>query len=343
MKVIKHFLPNHSAPLVISPAATSEEAPLDEIVLWIADERKDLKKDLQHTGAILFRGFKKIWGAEAFEAVVSAISPVPSTDEGSTSPRTRVGKRTYTSTDIPAFVPIELHQERSFHREFPDGIAFFCDLTPKKGGETPIADMRAVYRALPIDVITRFEQKGIRLQRKLPAVNLTGNKAIRTWQETFETNSQSEVERIVAELGWQHQWHQSYLYLDSYVEINNPVLPPSIRHPITNERVWFNQAHVMHNSNFLYWAKRYGGFKLWGTALLAPVLTQFFYYHHIHGDGSEIANADLDAIRQAVSSQEIRFPWQQCDVLLLDNILMAHGRCRFQGKRRILVSLMTFV
>ncbi|WP_157162682.1 TauD/TfdA family dioxygenase [Cylindrospermum stagnale] len=30
---------------------------------------------------------------------------------------------------------------------------------------------------------------------------------------------------------------------------------------------------------------------------------------------------------------------RQGDVLLLDNILMAHGRRRFQGRRRILVAL----
>jgi alpha-ketoglutarate-dependent taurine dioxygenase len=340
MQVIKHFFPNHSAPLVISPMETSEAAPMDEIVCWLSDERLTLEKALQHTGAILLRDFKAICGAEAFEEIVAAISPEASTDEGSTSPRTQVGKRTYTSTDVPPFIPIELHQERSFNREFPDKIAFFCDVAPEKGGETPIADMRAVYRALPTDVVERFELKGVQLRRRLPTVNVSGNKAIRTWREAFEAHDQTEVDRIATELGWQIRWHHWYLDVGSYVEIENPVCPASITHPMTGERVWFNQAHVLNNNNFWYWAKRYGGLKLWGTALVAPILKQFFYYHHVHGDGSEILNSDFAAIHQAVSSQEIRFPWQQGDVLLLDNILMAHGRCRFEGKRRILVSLM---
>jgi hypothetical protein len=156
MKIVKHPLPNHLnldfAPTVISPTATDEKTPLDEIVSWLSEEQLNIEKELQRTGAILLRSFENIRGAEAFEAIVSAISPEHSTDEGSTSPRTLVGKR-----------------------------------------------------------IESFENKGVRLRRRLPKVNLTGNKAIRTWREVFETDSQSEVERMVAELGWELRWPQSYL------------------------------------------------------------------------------------------------------------------------------------
>lgn len=340
MKILKHTLPKHSAPAVISPEGQDSEVPLDNIVSWISSERSNLEKELQQKGALLLRGFKAIQGAEAFETVVAAFAPEPATDEGSTSPRTRVGKRVYTSTDTPPFIPIELHQERSFNKEFPGKIAFFCDVAPEKGGETPIADMRAVYRALPKETIERFEAKGVRLRRRLPKRKLTQNPAIRTWPETFGTDSEIEVQKIAAELGWHLRWGQSPLKWNSYVEVDNPICPPFISHPITGETVWFNQAHVLNNNNFLYWAQQHGGFKLWATAFLAPILKQSFYYHHIHGDGSEILPSDLDAIRKAVSGQEIRFPWQQGDILILDNILMAHGRCRFEGKRRILVSLM---
>ena len=38
-------------------------------------------------------------------------------------------------------------------------------------------------------------------------------------------------------------------------------------------------------------------------------------------------------------AEKIIFPWRDGDVLMLDNLLCAHGREPYAGKRRVLVSM----
>ena len=103
---------------------------------------------------------------------------------------------------LPRHVVIGLHQEMSYlapSREFPDPtpdkVMFFCETAPGGGGQTPIADMRAVYRRLPRELIDRFEQRGgLVLHRKLPTEKRYGFEV--TWTTAFGTSDRGEMEKI---------------------------------------------------------------------------------------------------------------------------------------------------
>ena len=57
------------------------------------------------------------------------------------------------------------------------------------------------------------------------------------------------------------------------------------------------------------------------------------------GNGTPITTGELDEVRRAYRATEVVNPWQQGDLLILDNILVAHGRKSFHGPRRVLVAM----
>ena len=103
-----------------------------------------------------------------------------------------------------------------------------------------------------------------------------------------------------------------------------------IRHPQTGELAWFNQAHLFHVSALESRVRE---------ALLASVPYENLPRNVRFGDGSRIDPADLDAVRKAYDEESITFPWKAGDILLLDNMLTAHGRRPFEGSRKVLVAM----
>ncbi len=101
-------------------------------------------------------------------------------------------------------------------------------------------------------------------------------------------------------------------------------------HPQTGERVWFNQAHLFHVSTLPPDIRQ---------ALVSVLGEENLPRQAYYGDGSPIAAADLDAIRAAYWQETVVFPWQQGDILLLDNMLTAHGRRPFAGSRQVVVGI----
>jgi hypothetical protein len=58
-----------------------------------------------------------------------------------------------------------------------------------------------------------------------------------------------------------------------------------------------------------------------------------------YGDGTPIEDPVMEEICEAYQKLETSFPWQERDILLLDNLLTAHGRNPFSGNREILVAM----
>jgi len=58
-----------------------------------------------------------------------------------------------------------------------------------------------------------------------------------------------------------------------------------------------------------------------------------------YGDGSRIEDSAMDEISGIYRATAVTFPWQAGDVLMLDNMLVAHSRNPYLGPRKIVVAM----
>src|SRR5262249_42308971 len=93
---------------------------------------------------------------------------------------------------------------------------------------------------------------------------------------------------------------------------------------------WFNQAHLFHVSSLRAELR---------AALLAEFGEGELPRNACYGDGSPIEAAVLDEIRAAYAKASVAFPWEEGDVVMLDNMLVAHGRRPFAGARKVVVAM----
>jgi alpha-ketoglutarate-dependent taurine dioxygenase len=302
-----------AAPIVIEPDQSTER-PLHALLAWAEPERVSLDQMLHRSGAILFRGFD-IDSPEDLAWASAVLGGEIKSYVGGDSPRTQVADKVYNSTDFPPHLPIGLHNELSYAGWWPSRIFFHCKIEPTKGGETPIGDSRAIYRSMPEDIRRRFETEGVRYVQNLHGGTGPG----KSWQQTFETTDKTVVEAYCTTHGMAFRWTDYGL--------NTSIRRQGvIQHPVTGQMAWFNQAE--------HWHAAMQTARFWDAA---P--GDSFAAHCTYGDGSEISRSDLEAVCEVTQAAERAFAWRVGDLMMLDNLICAHGRRPYAGPRKILVAM----
>jgi alpha-ketoglutarate-dependent taurine dioxygenase len=306
-----------------SPLPLLVEPNLDgvDLAAWAGANRELVGKLLLDHGGLLFRGFA-MSSDKDLERFISALSGELLEYTYRSTPRTRVGGRIYTSTEYPAEQSIPFHNEMSYASEWPKRICFLCIETARSGGETPIADSRRVLARIPQDVQRRFRDK------KVMYVRNYGRNLDLPWQQVFQTEDRAEVERFCGAASIGFEWSDGDR-LKTW-----QICQAVTAHPDTGEEVWFNQAHLFHLSSLDPRLR---------DALQANFRTDELPRNSCYGDGSPIESDALDTIREAYRQEEVIFPWQQGDLLMLDNILVAHARRPYTGTRKIVVGMAELV
>jgi alpha-ketoglutarate-dependent taurine dioxygenase len=304
--------PGTELPLLVRPAG-----PGVDLAGWAASSREAINQHLSKHGAILFRGFG-LSTAEDFHAAVQALSGDLLEYKERSSPRSAVHGKIYTSTDYPPDQPIFLHNENSYQQTWPMKIFFFCRVPAAKGGETPIADVRKIYLRIHPEIRQRL------MKKKWSYVRNFGDGFGLSWQTVFQTDDKANVEAYCGQNGIVCEWK------DGNRLRTRAVRPVAVRHPESDCMVWFNHATFFHVSTLTEPIRE---------ALLQEFSEEDLPANSYYGDGTPIEAEVLDHLRSLYEAETVRFPWQRGDLLMLDNMKVAHGRAPFEGSREILVGM----
>jgi alpha-ketoglutarate-dependent taurine dioxygenase len=299
-------------PLVIKP-----EVDGVNVVTWAGGAVDYLNRELARHGAILLRGFK-VETAEKFEQLARTLSPELLDYRERSSPRSEITQGIYTSTDHPADQFIHFHNEQSYARSWPMKIWFYCHQAAREGGATPVADGRKVLAMLDRDIVQRFKEK------KVMYVRNYGDGFGLLWQNAFQTTSMQEVESYCRQTSIDYEWKSGGRLK------TRQVFKTIEQHPTTKEMVWFEHAAFFHVTGMEPEIR---------DALLAEFKEEDLPSNTYYGDGAPIEDSVLNQIRQAYRQNAVAFPWQERDVMLVDNMLVSHGRQPFAGPRKVLVAM----
>ena len=298
-------------PLVIEPATNDVE-----LVEWANQSGAFIEREMFKHGALLFRNFN-ITSVGEFERFAASICHDLFSEYGDL-PREQMSRNVYGSTPYPSNQAILFHNESSHLDRWPMKIWFFCLKAARSGGETPIVDCRKVYELLSPVIRDRFAEKGIRYVR-----NFTEGLDV-SWSDFFRTTRRDELEKQCAERRIDWKWRN-----DNELQTSK-ARPAVARHPKTGEMVFFNQLQL-HHATCLEPSVR--------ESLLSTVGEERLPRNVYYRDGTSIDDAVMAEVSAAYQQAKVSFSWQEGDIMMLDNMLVAHGRNPFEGERKIVVAL----
>jgi len=310
--VVRSFFEQSPAlPLVLKPVS-----PDVDLIEWARANQGQLEADLLKYGGILFRDFNITEPAQ-FDRFVSAICSSLFNENGE-HPRESMGGNIYTPVFYAPEKKLLWHNENSFNAQWPMKIWFYCHKPAQTGGETTIADSRLVFERLSRQTRERF------LEKKVMYVRNYREGLGLDWQTVFQTHDKQDVERQCKLSGFKFEWTPSGHLRTSCVR------PAAARHPQTGEMVWFNQAQHWHPAMLDEETRK----------SLRALFDEHDLPRHCHyGDGSPIEDSVMHEICSVYQDLEVVFPWHAGDIVMLDNMLVAHARNPFVGERKLCVAL----
>lgn len=309
--------PEQVLPLVIQPTMSGVN-----LAHWAANNRDYLQEELMKHGAILFRNFSLDSPGKFEEFARSVARDGELFDEYGDLPRENPGAKVYGSTPYPSDKSILFHNESSHTHRWPMKQLFYCVKASEEGGATPILDCRQAYQVIDAAIIKRMAEKRLMYVRSfIEGLDVS-------WQQFFQTSSKESVEAYCRNAGIDFEWKGENRLT------TRQICQAVAKHPQTGDMVFFNQIQL-HHISCLDASVRESMLSMFSE----KDLPRNVYY----GDGTPIEDEVVAEISAIYDQLAVRFQWQAGDVILLDNMRIAHARDPFVGTRKILVAMAEIV
>jgi alpha-ketoglutarate-dependent taurine dioxygenase len=284
---------------------------------WAAENREALHAAVAEHGSVRVRGLGLSDASEA-AAVFERLAGELMTEREAFAARQRHSHGVYSSATWPQNQPMCMHHELSYTLEFPSLMMFACLGAPTEGGATGVADSEAVLAALPADLVERFEREGWLLTRSY------SDEIGASVEEAFGTGDREAVESYCRANAIEFEWQpdgglRTRQRRDAVVD-----------HPRTGRRCWFNQIAFLSEWTMAPEVREFL-VEMYGADGL-PFNTRF-------GGGDPIGEDVVELLNEVYEANTLREPWQAGDLMLVDNIRMAHSREPFEGPREVLVGM----
>lgn len=250
----------------------------------------DILTDLKTHGWTLLRGYH--YNVETFSQLMSQLCQTLTYDparQNVTSEAQKVDAGTHA---------IGLHIENGNTPMPPDVIAFFSELSAKKGSQTTICDGHAVYQALSPELQATFSQP-MRISRYLPKVIWQNYVATATGRTDAEQISLDDLDIFITATTSKTLTHHVEPQTDGGVRYVLQI--PAIREDNVSGQLAF--ANTLLGPSFNY---------------EKPEFTL--------ANGQHVEDALLDELTQLCEKYTQDIAWQNGDVVILDNKRMMHGR-----------------
>jgi len=301
---------------------------------------------LTEHGAVLFRGCG-IADVHQFERLMAALG-IRSTDPEhyyGEVVRAGTGKLTLEPTLMPADMVIAPHNECAFWYAQPLFIAFFCESTEARYGQTPLLDCAAVAASFSPTVREKLSEMEVVSEYVFDSVaagtELVKGQNRNAWQRAFRVETRDEVDAFLAErpdvsLNWRKG---DRLHL----QVRTGAFA---RHPMSGETC-FRALRAFDFRNLQYmlseWAKGQlparkrlaskglAGLGAWlaGTGLMEHQR----YAWKTSLNGPKLTRPEQAHITETIFAHASIFRWHAGDVLVVDNVKTAHARLNVDAPR----------
>ncbi|MEU9197823.1 TauD/TfdA family dioxygenase [Streptomyces hundungensis] len=301
----------HWTPLEFDPEGIGGPEELGQRLAALGQQ--ELTALLAEEKALVFRGFDVTH--ETLADVLDLL--LPSRCGTGTRPRDRIADGSCCVADDRPETTVWPYHKMSAAHTWPTRLALYCHTAPRTAGATVLVDGETWLAALDPAVCERLTP-GVRYVRFLHDGFGVGE----SWRSAFGTEHREQVELFLDGTGDEWAWKAC-----GGIQVTR-TLPATVKHPVTGNEVWFNQLHRWHPAgcgprNALSWM----------------LLEDQLPWNVTFADGSPIPDHIVSEICVRGFATAVEVPWNWGDLMLLDNVSLAHGRLPFTGTRRICVAM----